>query len=183
MLIIYLFRYINFLEVKQSISSMKQAILSLEVIYSESGNIYTFIIFIFISTCVKFILPFILGTYKFPDLLPQLYFILGQLENSIVKKNRRRYNMITMILSLKSHLASHSCYMQLRRMDCITLPHESSLKRLYSNFGLDTEFLTYLRAETTEFNELERHLCLNMDEIHVKSNITYKGWFDILVTY
>ena len=88
-----------------------------------------------------------------------------------------------MILSLKSHLASHSCYMQLRRMDCITLPHESSLKRLYSNFGLDTEFLTYLRAETTKFNELERHLCMNMDEIHVKSNITYKGWFDILVTH
>ena len=88
-----------------------------------------------------------------------------------------------MILSLKSHLASHSCYMQLRRMDCITLPHESSLKRLYSNFGLDTEFLTYLRTETTKFNELERHLCMNMDEFHVKSNITYKGWFDILVTH
>ena len=123
---------------------------------------------------MKFILPFILGTYKFPDLLLQLYFTLGQLENSIAKKNRRRCCMITMILSLKSHLASHSCYMQLGRMECITLPHEPSLKRLYSNFGLDTGFLTYLGAETTEFNELERHLCLIMDEIHMKSNITMK---------
>ena len=113
--------------VKQSISSLKQAILSLEVIYSESGKIYRLRIFIFLSTCVKFILPLILGTYRFPVLLPQLYFILGQLENSIVRKNRRQYNMITIILSLKSHLASRSCYMQLRRMDCITLPHESSL--------------------------------------------------------
>ena len=80
-----------------------------------------------------------------------------------------------MILSLKSHLSSHACYKQLRNMDCISLPHESSLRRLYSSFGLDTEFLTFFKAETNDFNQFERHLCLNMDEIHIKSNITYKG--------
>ena len=64
-------------------------------------------------------------------------------------------------------------------MECISLPHESSLRRLYSSFGLDTEFLTFLKAETTGFNTFERHLCLNIDEMHVKSNITYKGSLDI----
>ena len=54
-------------------------------------------------------------------------------------------------------------------MDCVSLPHESALFRLFSNFGLDTDFLTYLRAETTDYNQYERHVCLSMDEIHVKS--------------
>ena len=81
----------------------------------------------------------VLGTYKFPNLLSQLYYILGQLENSTVKKTRHRYNMVTMILSLKYHLSSSACYIQLRNMDCVSLPQESSLFRLYSNFGLGTQ--------------------------------------------
>ena len=111
------------------------------------------------------------------ELLPKLYFILGQLENASVKKTCRRYNMITMILSLKSHLSSSACYKQLRRMDSVSLPHESSLRRLYSSFGLDTEFIPFLKSETSGFNRFERHLSLNMDEIHVKSGITYKSKF------
>ena len=83
--------------------------------------------------------------------------------------------MVTMILSLKCHLSSSACYRQLRNMDCVSLPHESSLFRLYSNFGLGTDFLSYLRAETTDFNQYERHVYLNIDEIHVKSCISYKG--------
>ena len=83
--------------------------------------------------------------------------------------------MITMILSLKAHLSSSACYNQIRSMDCVSLPHESSLRRLYSNFCLETDFLTYLRAETNYFNQCELHVCLNMDEIHVKSGISYRG--------
>ena len=83
--------------------------------------------------------------------------------------------MITMILSLRAHLSYSACYKQLRSLDCVSLPHESSLRRLYSNFGLDTDFLTYLRAKTNDFNLYELHVCLNMDEIHVKSGINYKG--------
>ena len=89
-------------------------------------------------------------------------------------KTRRSYNMITMILSLKSHLSSSACYRQLHQLECISLPHESSLRRLYSSFGLDTDILPYLKSETSIFSQSERHLSLNLDEIHVKSNITYK---------
>ena len=104
-----------------------------------------------------------------------MHFILGQLENSSVRKTRRRLNIVTMIFSLKSHLSSHASYKQLRNMNCISLPHESSLQRRYSSFGLDTEFMTLLKDETKGFNQFERHLCLNMDEVHVKSNISNKG--------
>ena len=33
----------------------------------------------------------ILGCYKFPELLPKLYFLLGQLENSIVNPSKRTH--------------------------------------------------------------------------------------------
>ncbi|KAI6651347.1 hypothetical protein LOD99_5313 [Oopsacas minuta] len=113
--------------------------------------------------------------HKFPDPITQLHSIVSQLENSIIVKTRRRYNMIKMILPLKSHLSSHAYYRQLHNMDCISLSHESSLRRLYSRFGLDTEFLTSLKAETGGFNQFERHLCLNMDGTNIKSGISNKG--------
>ena len=143
--------FVYSLEVRRCIPRVKQAIILLEEMFSDSGHT--------------------------SELLPKLYFILGQLENAIVKKPRRRYNMVTMILSLKSHLSSSACYKQLRQMDCISLPHESSLRRMYSSFGLDTEFLPFLKTETSSFTQSERHLSLNMDEIHVKANITYKSTF------
>ena len=36
----------------------------------------------------------------------RLQFIICQLQNSLVPKNRRRYNVLTQILSLKTHLIS-----------------------------------------------------------------------------
>ena len=100
------------------------------------------------------------------DLPNGLFGNLTLLENDVVKKFCRRYNMVTMILALKSHLSSSACYKQLNVMDCISLPHDSLLRRLYSSFGLDTEFLPFLKTETSWFNQFERHLSLNIDEIH-----------------
>ena len=49
------------------------------------------------------------------DLVPgadvsRLQFVLCQLPNSIVPKNRRRYNVLTQILSLTTHLISPASY-------------------------------------------------------------------------
>ena len=67
------------------------------------------------------------------------------------------------------------CYKYLHSLDCLSLPHLSTLKRLYSNFGLDAEFTNYLKQSATQFNRLERNVVIQMDEIHVKSTFTYKG--------
>ena len=67
------------------------------------------------------------------------------------------------------------CYKYLQSLDCLSLPHLSTLKRLYSNFVLDAEFTNYLKQSTTQFNRLERNVVIQMDEIHVKSTFTYKG--------
>ena len=46
---------------------------------------------------------------------------------------------------------------------------------MYSNFGLDNEFINYLKQSTKEFNNWERNVIIQIDEIHVKSTFTYKG--------
>ena len=67
----------------------------------------------------------------------RLQFILCQLENLKVSKNNRRYIVLTLVLSLKAQLISSGCYRYLQSLECIFLPHPSTLRRLYSNIGLD----------------------------------------------
>ena len=105
----------------------------------------------------------------------RLQFILCQLENLKVSKNNHRYNVLTLVLSLKAQLISSGCYRYLQSLDCISLPHPSTLKRLYSNIGLDTSFIDYLKVACQDFNKFKRHVLLQLDEINVRSDYTYKG--------
>ena len=105
----------------------------------------------------------------------RLQFILCQLENLTVSKNNRRYNVLTLVLSLKAQLISSGCYRYLQSLECISLPHPSTLRRLYSNIGIDTSFIDYLKVACQDFNEFKKHVLLQLDEIHVRSDYTYKG--------
>ena len=107
--------------------------------------------------------------------LPRLQFILGQLENACVHKKRRRYNIITQIMAIKTHLISPACYTFLRSLGCISLPHAHTLEKLYSSFGLENDFCAYLSQVTSSFRHQEKNVIVQMDEIHVKSDISYKG--------
>ncbi|KAI6650060.1 MhmaT1 transposase [Oopsacas minuta] len=108
-------------------------------------------------------------------LLSSLQFILCQLDNALIAKTMRQYNIETLILSLKCQLVSPVCYRYLQSLDCLSLPQLSTLKRLYFNFGLDSDFTKYLKQSVTQFNKWERNVVIQMDEIHVKSTFTYKG--------
>ena len=107
--------------------------------------------------------------------LPSLQFILCQLGNLCIQKNRRRYNTITQIIALKAHLISSTCYNFLQSLECIALPHFNTIQKLYSSFGLDNEFTTYLKQASANFKPQEKNVILQMDEIHVKSDLTYKS--------
>ena len=107
--------------------------------------------------------------------LPRLQFILGQLENACVHKKRRRYNIITQIMAIKTHLISPACYTFLRSLGCISLPHAHTLEKLYSSIGLENDFCAYLSQVTSSFRHQEKNVIVQMDEIHVKSDISYKG--------
>ena len=107
--------------------------------------------------------------------LPRLQFILGQLENVGIYTKRRRYNVITQILAIKTHLVSPASYKFLQSSECISFPHVHTLEKLYSSFGLENDFCTYLSQVTSTFSSQEKNVIVQMDEIHVKSDISYKG--------
>ena len=107
--------------------------------------------------------------------LPLLQFQLCQLRNLCVPKNRRRYNTITQVIALKAHLISPTCYNFLQSLECLALPHSNTVQKLYSSFGLDDNFTSYLKQATSNFNPQEKNVILQMDEIHVKSDLSYKA--------
>ena len=113
--------------------------------------------------------------YKENSMLTTMQFILCQLENLLRNKNHRSYNIVTIIVALKCQLISPACYQYLQSLDSLFLPHHSTLKRLYSKIGLDSEFRSFLESATSQFNQREKHVIVQMDEIHVKSELTYKG--------
>ena len=82
------------------------------------------------------------------DLFPRLTFIHCQLENVLVPKTRRKYNVLTTILSLKCELISPAAYRYLQSLDCISLPHHSTLRRLSKNIGLENDFISHLKQST-----------------------------------
>ena len=82
---------------------------------------------------------------------------------------------MTLVLSLKAQLISSACYRYLQSLDCLCLPHLSTLRRLYFNIGLDTDFVDYLKVECQNVDKFKIHVVLQLDEIHVQSKYTYKG--------
>ena len=61
--------------------------------------------------------------------ISRLQFIQCQLENSLVPKNRRRYNILTQVLALKTHLISPACYKYLQELPCLSLPNFNTLEK------------------------------------------------------
>ena len=109
------------------------------------------------------------------QLLSSLQFTLCQLDNLFRPKTHRTYNIGTIVVALKCHLISPACYHYLQSLDSLFLPHYTTLQRLYTKFGLDSEYITFLEKATSDFNQRERNVIVQMDEIHVKSEFTYKG--------
>ena len=59
--------------------------------------------------------------------LAKLQFILCQLDDAFTPKNRRRYNIVTQIMSIKTHFISPACYAYLQ-----------GLEQGFSNWGTRT---------------------------------------------
>ena len=109
------------------------------------------------------------------SLLSSLQFIICQLQNLCVPKSRRRYNILTQIVALKAHLISRTCYSFLQSLDCMVLPHFNTIQKLYSSFGIDDEYTNFLQQATAAFSTQQRNVILQMDEIHIKPDLTYKA--------
>ena len=61
---------------------------------------------------------------------------------------------------------------QTLQMSLITESEEKEkYKKLYSSFGLENDFCTYLSRATPSFTPQEKNVIVQMDEIHVKSDV------------
>ena len=107
--------------------------------------------------------------------IPRLQFILCQLANILLPKQKYSYNVITLTLALKAQLISPACYSFLQTYLCLTLPHQSTLRNLTSKSGLEYEFKEFLIKSTAKFTKQQRQLVLNIDEVYVQSDFSYKG--------
>ena len=73
--------------------------------------------------------------------ISRLQFVLCQLKKAIVSKKRRRYNIITQVVALKSHLISPICYNYFQSLDCLSLPHHRNIQKLFTNVGMKLTIL------------------------------------------
>ena len=78
-------------------------------------------------------------------------------------------------MSLKAHFYSHSCYNYLQSLDCLSLPHLHTLQRLYHPTGLENEYFVFLKNATKDFSLQQKNVIVQIDEVHLKSEIVYKG--------
>ena len=67
-------------------------------------------------------------TKELKDISIRLQFILCQLENLKLSKNNRRYNVLTLVLSLKAQLISSGCYRYLQSLECLSSHSEDYIQ-------------------------------------------------------
>ena len=103
------------------------------------------------------------------------HFLLDQLKILKVSKFGRRYSVLTQVFSLKIHGISPACYRLIQSSNCLTLPHERNILKIKNSIGLDSDYLNVLKEFSSSFNDNERHVILQMDEVHIRSDASYKG--------
>ena len=110
-------------------------------------------------------------------ILPKLgiIFLLDQLRYLIVLKHGRRYSVTTQVFPLKVHGISPACFRLIQSSNCLNLPHERNLLKIKNSIGLENEYLSVLKEFSSTFKDLERHVILQMDEVHIRSDASYKG--------
>ncbi|GBM93235.1 hypothetical protein AVEN_132741-1 [Araneus ventricosus] len=109
-------------------------------------------------------------------------FMIEQLSNLNVVKKHRRYSYEFLIFcSLLKSISPH-CYSFLRNSKVFILPHESTLRRVCSEFGVnpsqeqdDDSFLSYITQKFNFLGDKDKTISLMIDEIHLRPTYDYVG--------
>ena len=105
----------------------------------------------------------------------RLHFLLDQLSYLITDKYSRRYSIITQVFALKLHGISPAGYRLILSSNCLILPHERNILKIKNSNGLENEYFNVLKETATTFSQLDRHVIVQMDEVHIRSDASYKG--------
>ena len=55
------------------------------------------------------------------------------------------------------------------------MPHERNLLHIKNTLGIDGDYFRILKEITSKFSDRERHVIFQMDEVHIRSDVSYKG--------
>ena len=102
-------------------------------------------------------------------------FLVGQLRNLINSKSRRRYSILTQVFCLKIHGISPACYRLIQSSNCLILPHERNLISIKNILGIEGDYFQILKEITSKFSNRVRHVIPQMDEVHNRSDTSFKG--------
>ena len=105
----------------------------------------------------------------------RLNFLLDQLKYLSLVKYSRRFSILTQVFCLKLQGISPASYRLIQSSNCLILPHERNLLRIRNSIGLQSEYTKIIKEIATTFKHLERHVILQMDEVHIRSDAAYKG--------
>ncbi|KFM70347.1 Transposable element Tcb1 transposase, partial [Stegodyphus mimosarum] len=117
-------------------------------------------------------------------------FIFEQLSLLLLHKNNNRYSSDLLVLSSLLFSISPHCYKFLRNSAYVTLPHPSTLKRLFSEYNVDPKveqipenFLNYAKEKIRFLEENDKYVTLIVDKIHIKPFLDVKGGNIIGIAY
>ena len=105
----------------------------------------------------------------------RLHFLIDQLRYLMTEKHGRRYKILTQVFALKLHGISPAGYRLILSSDCLFLPHERNILRMKNSIGLENEYINVLKETATTFSQLDCHVIIQMDEVHIRSGASYKG--------
>ena len=101
------------------------------------------------------------------------YISLDQLRYLIFAKHGRRYSVTMQVFSLKVYGISPACFRLIQSSNYMNLPHERNLLKNKNSIGLESEYLSSLKEFSSTFKDLERHIILQMDEVHIRSDAIF----------
>ena len=78
-------------------------------------------------------------------------------------------------MSLKAHIYILTLATVIYSPLTVYLFHIFTLQRLYDPIRLESEYLVFLENVTREFSIQQKNVIVQIDEVHVKSDISYKG--------
>jgi hypothetical protein len=107
-----------------------------------------------------------------------IVFLIEQLHLLMTKSRKKIYSNSTLCFAFMLHIKSPSCYRYLRQSKLLCLPHPRTLRKLMAPFSVSTDIekgSDYLHVKCRALSERERIVAIQMDEIYVKSLLSYSG--------
>lgn len=121
-----------------------------------------------------------LKTMDYDDfVISNFEFLCEQINLTFTEKHSKRYSPTTIISAFLIYMQSPAAYCCLRENCLLNLPHVKTLQAISSSFRISVdkplENEHFLSATTRNLTAREQYIILQVDEIYVKQNVSFKN--------